>query len=132
MLQKILIKFQNGKFYDSHECSPMRITFIKKLLYNLTHNKAIELFVKFDLQLLRFFSDNIFGYSFYIFCLFYGFFGCNHDVNPCNITHSLAAIFVCFLSGLMVQTYILVKIPFTRQYLENLVGKQYIENCLGK
>jgi hypothetical protein len=34
--------------------------------------------------------------------------------------------------GLVIQTYVLVKIPFTRIYLENLVGKDFLEKYLGK
>jgi hypothetical protein len=34
--------------------------------------------------------------------------------------------------SLIIQTYALVKIPFTRDYLENLVGKDVIEKYLGK
>ncbi len=60
----------------------------------------------------------------------YGFFGCTGD--ECKTSHSLAAIFVLFLIGLMLQTYILLKILFTGQYLENLVGQSYIEKYLGK
>jgi hypothetical protein len=32
--------------------------------------------------------------------------------------------FALFMVGLMVQTYILLKIPYTHHYLENLLSKQ--------
>lgn len=102
----------------------------KKLITLLTTNFYVKFLFKCDLKLISFFSDNLFGYIFYIFCIFYGFFGCQSE--NCNITHSLATIFVLTMIGLVLQTYILVKIPFTRDYLENLLGKNYIENHLGK
>lgn len=34
--------------------------------------------------------------------------------------------------GLVIQTYVLVKIPFTRQYIESFVGKDFLEKHLGK
>ena len=58
------------------------------------------------------------------------FFGCTGD--NCNITHGLAAIFVVFMMGLVIQTYILMKIPFTRKYFESLVKRDFIEKYLGK
>jgi hypothetical protein len=70
------------------------------------------------------------GYIFYIKCIFYGFFGCTND--NWSITHSLAAFFVLFMIGLVIQTYVLVKIPFTRGYLESLVKKDFLEKYLGK
>ena len=99
-----------------------------KWLYSL-FNVIIRFFFTIDIKLISFFSDNLAGYIFYIFCIFYGFFGCVGD--NCNITHSLAAIFVVFMIGLVIQTYGLVKIPFTREYLENLVKKDFIEKHLG-
>ena len=100
-----------------------------KLLYS-TFNAINKFFFTIDMKLIYFFSDNPFGYAFYIFCIFYGFFGCTGD--NCKMTHSLAAIFVVFMIGLVIQTYALVKIPFTREYLENLLGKDFIEKYLGK
>ena len=108
----------------------MNFNTLKNLLNMLFYNDIVRMLVKIDLRLLGFFSDNIFRYAFYLWCLLYGFFGCSG--NKCTISHSLAAIFVLFLVGLILQTYILLKIPFIRQYLENLVGKNYIEKCLGK
>ncbi len=103
-------------------------SFSSKLLF-IFHNLN-RIFFVMDLQLIYFFADTVVGYFFYIFCIFYGFFGCTSD--DCKITHSLAAIFVCFMIGLVIQTYIFVKIPFTRKYFESLVGKDYIEKYLGK
>lgn len=101
---------------------------LNKLL--LTFKRINKFLFTIDIKLIYFFSDTLVGYSFYIFCMFYGFFGCTND--NCNITHSLAAIFVVFMIGLVIQTYILVKIPFARDYLENLVGKDLLEKYLGK
>jgi hypothetical protein len=105
---------------------------MKSLLSRLlsTFKKIYKFFFIIDLKLIYFFSDTLVGYIFYIFCTFYGFFGCTGD--NCRITHSLAAIFVVFMIGLVIQTYVLVKIPFTRHYLENLVSKDFIEKYLGK
>ena len=105
---------------------------MKLLLSKLlsTFNLINKFFFTIDIKLIYFFSDTLAGYIFYIFCIFYGFFGCTGD--NCNITHSLAAIFVVFMIGLVIQTYALVKIPFTREYLENLVGKDVLEKYLGK
>jgi hypothetical protein len=109
---------------------PLNKINFRNFLNMLFYNDILKILVKFDIRLLCFFSDNIFGYGFYLWCLFYGFFGCSRD--DCTISHSLAALFVLFLFGLMLQTYILLKIPFTREYLENLVGQSYIEKYLGK
>ena len=95
----------------------------KNLLNMLFYNDILRLLIKIDIRLLCFFSSK-FGYGFYLWCMVYAFFGCTG--NECKISHSLAAIFVLFLIGLMLQTYILLKIPFTRQYLENLVRQSYI------
>lgn len=105
---------------------------MKSLLSRLSSrlNVIIKFFFVIDLKLIYFFSDTLVGYIFYIFCIFYGFFGCTND--NCNITHSLAAIFVVFMIGLTIQTYVLVKIPFTREYLKNLLGKDFLEKYLGK
>jgi hypothetical protein len=100
-----------------------------KFLTNTT-NLYIKFFFKLDLKLVFFFSDTLIGYVFYIFCIFYGFFGCQSE--NCKPTHLLAMLFALFMVGLMVQTYILLKIPYTRDYFENLVSKQYIEHYLGK
>ena len=107
----------------------MNFNTLKNLLNKLIYNDILRFLVKTDIRLLCFFSTK-FGYGFYLWCILYGFFGCSN--NECTIFHSLAAIFVLFLIGLMLQTYILLKIPFTRQYLENLVGQSYIEKYLGK
>lgn len=105
---------------------------MKSLLSRLSLrlNVIIKFLFVIDLKLIYFFSDTLVRYIFYIFCIFYGFFGCTND--NCNITHSLAAIFVVFMIGLVIQTYVLMKIPFTRAYLENLVGKDFLEKYLGK
>ncbi len=101
---------------------------MKTLLSKIT--SLFKIYFSIDIKLIYFFSDTLPGYLFYLFCIFYGFFGCTGE--NCTITHSLAAIFVVIMIGLVIQTYILVKIPFTRKYLENLVGKDYLEKYLGK
>lgn len=103
---------------------------LKQILTFLTINPIMKFLFQFDLRFISFFSDNLFGYSFYIFCVVYGFFGCSGD--SCTIPHSCAAIFAVFTVSLTIQTYLLVKIPFTRAYLENLLGATYIEKYLGK
>jgi len=105
---------------------------VSKLFLNfLSTFHAINKFLfTIDIKLIYFFSNTLIGYIFYIFCIFYGFFGCTGD--NCNIMHSLAAIFVVSMIGLVIQTYALVKIPFTRAYLENLVGKNSLDKYLGK
>ena len=108
------------------------MTNFKKAFNLILYNNFIKNLFKIDLRLISFFSDNLFGYAFYLFCLIYGFFGCSSNDNNCTIFHSLAAIFVCCLIGLTIQTYALVKIPYTKAYLENLIGKNYIEQYLGK
>jgi len=97
-----------------------------------TFTKINKFLFTIDVKLIYFFSDTLIGYVFYIFCIFYGFFGCTNSNGNCNITHGLAAVFVIFMIGLVIQTYALVKIPFTRAYLENLVGKDFLEKYLGK
>ena len=103
---------------------------LKQILVFLTINPIMKFLFQFDLRFISFFSDNIFGYIFYIFCVLYGFFGCSG--NDCTFSHSYAAIFAVFTVSLTIQTYLLVKIPFTRAYLENLLGTAYIEKYLGK
>ena len=100
------------------------------LVLTTTTKLLLKLSFKLDLKLLYFFSDNLVGYLFYIFCIFYGFFGCQSE--NCDPTHLVAMLFSLFMMGLMIQTYILLKIPYTRDYLQNLVGKEYIEQYLGK
>lgn len=95
-----------------------------------TFTKINKFLFTIDVRLIYFFSDTLIGYVFYIFCIFYGFFGCQSE--NCKPTHLLAMLFALFMVGLMVQTYILLKIPYTRDYFENLVSKQYIEHYLGK
>ncbi len=103
---------------------------LKKILTFLTINPVMKFLFQFDLRLVSFFSDNKAGYIFYLFCVLYGFFGCSG--NNCTVSHFCAAIFVIFTATVTLQTYLLVQIPFTRAYLENLLGIAYIEKYFGK
>ena len=84
--------------------------------------------IKFDIRLIHFFSENVYGYAFYNFAIIFGFFtNSNFFMFTC-----FCQLFVCFMLGTVVQTYVLLKIPYTRKFLENLLSIDYIEKYLGK
>jgi hypothetical protein len=101
------------------------LLFVKKNFF-----KLFKLSMIFDIKLIYYFSSFFPGYLFYLFCIFYGFFGCSGE--NCHVTHGLACGFALFMVGLVIQTYLLLKIPYTRNFLENLIGKSYLIKYLGE
>lgn len=87
-------------------------------------------FTMVEIITLYFFAYTFIGYCISIFCFFYGFFGCLG--NDCNITHFLSAMLVITALSISLQTYIVLKIPSSRKYMEFLVGKEFLESYLGK
>ena len=87
-------------------------------------------YFKFKLKFVWFFTDTIIGYCIYIFCMAYGVTGLSSNHNL--VIKAQCSIFAITVVGLVIQTYILVKIPFTKQFLENWIGKQYIIDHLGE
>jgi len=90
----------------------------------------VTLYFKLTIRLVHFFSKTYVGYSIYIFCFFYGFFGCHGTT--CGLSHSLAGYFTFLMISLAFEIWILVKIPATRKFLDQLVGADYIIKYLGK
>ena len=88
---------------------------------------TVIFYLKFNIILIHFFIETKIGYSFYLFCLLYGFFGCSNTQNSsCYITDVLATLLVLYVMSTIVELWFLVKIPFTRKILDNLLTKEYV------
>jgi len=86
-----------------------------------TYWPQIKLFIKFTVTLYlklntlfaHFFTETYIGYIFYLFCIYYGVFGCG-EKNPCGLSNELAAWFAFSVIAINFKLWILVKIPTTR------------------
>ena len=76
------------------------------------------------ISLIYFFIETKIGYSFYIFCVLYGLFGC--DKTNCYVSNIFAIFFVLYIISTVVELWFLVKIPFIRKILDNFLTKEYI------
>lgn len=90
----------------------------------------LKIILKSDIFVIYFFTNTFIGYCIYIFCLFYGFFGC-FDGN-CDMSNFYATMLVIVVFSTTLQTYILLKIPSSRKFVELIVGNDFIESYLGK
>ena len=103
---------------------------IKKILcklyeFNITYiNFSLKVLFSIMLKVIWFFTDTIFGYSIFLFAFFYGFFGCTYG--NCNLSHTLVAVFAITITTTVVETYILIKIRFSKAYLENILERKFI------
>ena len=91
---------------------------------------TVTLYFKLHIRLVHFFSKTYIGFGFYLFCFFYGFFGCHGTT--CQLSNFLAGYFALLMISLSAEIWILVKIPITRKWLAQLVGEDYILKYLGK
>lgn len=85
---------------------------------------------KVQLKIIWFFTNTLIGYALFVFLFIYGFFGCLHG--ECMPSNSISALIATVIIYSTLELYILVKIPFTREYLENLLGKDFIIAHLGQ
>lgn len=90
----------------------------------------VTLYFKLHIRSVHFFSRTYLGFGFYLFCFFYGFFGC-HGTN-CNLSNFLAGYFALLMISLSAEIFFLVKVPITRKWIGQLVGEDYIIKYLGK
>ncbi len=93
-------------------------------------NCFFTLYFELHIRLVHFFSKTMIGYSFYIFCFFYGFFGCHGTT--CGSSNLLASYFAVIMISLSSEIWFIVKIPITRKWLAQLVGEDYIIKYLGE
>lgn len=101
--------------------------FLKIFLINTLYFKY---YFKFQLKLIWFFTDTVIGYCFYLFCVIYGISGMSS--NSHGVLKAWCFIFALIIAGLTIQTYIALKIPSTKMFLENWIGKEYIVAHLGE
>ena len=93
--------------------SPM----VKGALYNYFY---------YSIKFLWFVIHTRVGYTFYI-CTVSGCF--SHEV---DFWFGFSFFFALFTSSLAIETFVLVKIPLTRRFLDQLLGKEFIIDHLGK
>jgi len=91
----------------------------------------MTLSLKFNIRLLHFFGKTKIGYSFYLFAVLYGLFGCSNSEN-CHDSHIFATFFVLYIISTAIEIWFLVKIPFTRKILDELLTKEYILKYLSE
>jgi hypothetical protein len=92
---------------------------------------VVALIGKFEMLIVYYTMSTILGYSLYLFCFFYGFFGCN-SIHNCNYSHGIAAIFVCYIIKLIIQFFLICKFQKSREYLYILVDERFVKSCLGE
>ena len=86
-------------------------------------------YFKYHIRLLKFITENPLGYLIYIFLLTYGSFG---GKTPGFETSKLIAMVIAsYFLNTGIAFYILSKISFIFQFLENLLTKEFIHNYLG-
>ena len=89
------------------------------------------LYLKVNIRLIHFFIETKIGFSLFLFLMIYGLFGCTNSEN-CKLSHALALYFILYLMSTIVEFWFLVKIPFTRKILDELLTKAYIVKYLGE
>ena len=88
---------------------------------------TVIFYLKFNIILIHFFIETKIGYSLYFFCLLYGLFGCSDTQDSsCHVSNVLATLLVLYIMSTIVELWFLVKIPFTRKMLDNLLTKEYV------
>ena len=90
---------------------------VKGALYNYFY---------WSIKFLWFITNTTVGYTFYIFTVS-AFF--SHEM---DLWSACSFFFVLFTLGLAMETFVLVKIPLTRRFLDQLLGKEFIIDHLGK
>lgn len=88
----------------------------------------LTIYLKFQIKMLYYVSENLVLYSIYIFLVLYCFFGCK--TIECTKSHYLAFIVVTYfmtnrrsMLGLSLELFVLCKIKITRTALFNLIGQ---------
>ena len=84
--------------------------------------------LKLQIKILNTVVDNLFLYYIYISFIIYSYFGCV-DPTECGFSHFCTLIVVGDLMGGSVEIYFLCRIPRTKKWVIQLVGRKYfIEN----
>lgn len=104
----------------------IKLFFNKYLYYNKLY---IKYYLIFQLKVIWIFTETFLGYAIYLFCIFYGVSGLSSQNN--EALKACCIIFAIYVAGSVVQWYILVKIPSTKKFLENFIGKNVIISHLG-
>ena len=90
---------------------------------------SMSIYFKYHIKLLKFITQNPLGYLMYIFFVAYGTYG---GKTPGFETSKLVALFIAsYLLNTAVLFYILSKISFIFQFLENLLTREFMHNHLG-
>ena len=115
----------------------MNFNFLKNLLQTcwstikLSVKVTTIFYLKFNIRLTHFFIETKIGYSFFLFSTLYGLFGCS-SAETCHVTHALATLLVLYIMSTVAELWFLVKIPFTRKILDQLLTKEYILKYMGE
>ena len=88
-------------------------------------------FFLIDIYLLSFFCKKI-PYLFFIFCYFFGTFGYSESLNDLQyICKFSCLIFSWYLAGASFIVFGAFNIPITKDYLNNLLGKEFVVSKIG-
>ncbi len=140
----LIIKYASVTIYNikfsinlhTKKISPMSFTnlinLLKNLLQKILHFNILcfKFYLKLQLKLIWFFTETKIGYCIYLFCIMYGVSGLSSTKN--EVIKAWCILFAITIAGLVVQWYILVKIPFTKKLLENWLTREYIVNHFGE
>ena len=106
---------------------------LKKVL-SFVH-KSLDFFLYYsfliDLYLLTFFGKKI-PYLFFIFCYFFGTFGYSESLNDLQyICKFSCLVFSWYLGSTSFIVFCVFNIPVTKDYLNNLLGKEFVVSKIG-
>ncbi len=118
--------FKNCWFKPRTRATARKLPKLIKFLFK----SLLKIYFKFNTRLVHFFVGTKIGFAFYVLCIVYHFYSHN------DINNTILANFNTFLFYLIINTsvglWFLLKIPFSRRFLEGLLTKKYLIRYLGK
>ena len=100
------------------------------LLLKNTPQFLLRCFVKLHIRALSFLVDNVFLYIIYILLIIYGFFG-YRQFGTYDILDVIAIYIVLYIVFNSFLIYAVCKIPSSRDFLDELVGADFVIQYLG-
>jgi len=97
--------------------------------------KSLDFFLYYffliDIYLLSFFCKKI-PYLFFIFCYFFGTFGYSESLSDLQFICKFSClVFSWYLAGTSFTVFCVFNIPVTKDYLNNLLGKEFVVSKIG-
>lgn len=108
------------------------INFLKRV-YLIFKNFSLwlgKIFLKFNIQLVYSIVTNTLVHSIYMFLQLYGYYGWKIVV-PCPLSNIIAIYIVIYSMLIFLFLALIYHITFTKTFLENLIGKDYVVKYLG-